>query len=236
MKKTSSTWLGACGALVVAMTLAATSAQAQQNFRGGGGPGMRGPEHMDARYGHNRYYPNRGVMVGAVPGRPVIFNRPGGRFYYSGGIWYAPRGPGFVVVGAPLGVFVPVLPAYYTTVWFGGVPYYYADDTYYMWDPSQSGYQVVAPPGDAAAAANDAPQPPQPPPQSDQMYIYPQNGQSAEQQASDKYECHKWASGQTGFDPTQPGGGVPPDQLASQRADYQRAMTACLQGRGYSAR
>jgi Family of unknown function (DUF6515) len=232
MKNTSSIWLRACGALA-AMTLAAASAQAQQNFRGGG-PGMRGPEHMDARYGHNRYYPNRGVMVGAIPGRPVVFDRPGGRFYYSGGVWYAPRGPGFVVVAAPLGVLVPVLPAYYTTVWIGGVPYYYADDTYYMWDPSQNGYEVVAPPSDAAPATTDAPQPP--PPQGDQMYVYPQNGQSAEQQASDKYECHKWASSQTGFDPTQPGGGVSPDQLDGLRADYRRAMVACLEGRGYSAR
>jgi hypothetical protein len=139
-----------------------------------------------------------------------------------------------VVVGAPIGLFVPVLPPYYTTVWVGGVPYYYADDTYYAWDPSQNGYQVVAPPDDSGAASTDAPQPP--PPQGDQMYIYPQNGQSAEQQASDKYECHKWASSQSGFDPTQPGGGVPPDQLGGRRADYQRAMIACLEGRGYSAR
>jgi Family of unknown function (DUF6515) len=233
MKKTSSTWLRACGTLVVAMTLVA-GAQAQQNFHGGAGPRIRAPEHMDARYGHNRSYPNRGVVVGAVPGHPVVFDRPGGRFYYSGGVWYAPRGPGFVVVAAPIGVFVPVLPPFYTTLWIGAVPYYYADDTYYMWDPSQSAYEVVAPPGDSAGATTDAPQPP--PPQGDQMFIYPQNGQSAEQQASDRYECHKWASSQTGFDPTQEGGGVPPDQLDGRRTDYRRAMIACLAGRGYSAR
>jgi hypothetical protein len=234
MKKTSSTWLRGCGILAVAMTLAAGSAQAQQSLHGGAGPRLRAPEHMDARYGHNRSYPNRGVVVGAVPGRPVVFDRPGGRFYYSGGVWYAARGPGFVIVAAPIGLFVPVLPPYYTTLWVGGVPYYYADDTYYMWDPSQSGYEVVTPPGDPAAATTDAPQPP--PPQGDQMFIYPQNGQSTEQQASDKYECHKWASSQTGFDPTQAGGGVPPDQLDGRRADYRRAMIACLEGRGYSAR
>ncbi|MGB6606031.1 MAG: DUF6515 family protein [Steroidobacteraceae bacterium] len=235
MKKTSSSGSGAWGVLVLAMALAAGSAaQAQQNFHGGG-PRTGPPQHMDARYGNNHFYPNRGVVVGGVPGRPVVFNRPGGRFYYSGGVWYAPRGPGFVVVAAPIGVFVPVLPSYYTTVWVGGAPYYYADDTYYTWDPSQSGYEVVAPPGNAdAAATTEAPQPP--PPQGDQMYVYPQNGQSAEQQASDKYQCHKWASSQTGFDPTQAGGGVPPDQLDGLRADYHRAMIACLEGRGYSAR
>jgi hypothetical protein len=36
-----------------------------------------------------------------------------------------------------------------------------------------------------------------------QMYIYPEKGQSAEQQNKDKYECSQWATGQTGFDPTQ---------------------------------
>jgi hypothetical protein len=231
MKKTNSR-LGASAALAAALALVAGSAAAQ-GFRGGG-PRMGAPEHMDARYGHNRYYPNRGVMVGGVPGRPVYFDRPGGRFYYSGGVWYAARGPGFVVVGAPIGVFVPVLPPYYTTVWFGGAPYYYADDTYYVWDQSQNGYEVVAPPGDADAATTEAPQ--QPPPQGDQMYVYPQNGQSAEQQASDKYECHRWASSQSGFDPTQSGGGVPPEQSGPARDNYQRAMRACLEGRGYSVR
>ncbi len=231
MKNNGNTWARACG-LLVAMTLAAGSAVAQQGFRGGG-PRTGPPQHMDARYAHNQYYPNRGVMIGAVPGRAVVFDRPGGRFYYSGGIWYAPRGPGFVVVAAPIGLFVPVLPPFYTTVWIGGAPYYYANDTYYTWDPSQNGYEVVGPPDDAGAST-EAPQ--APPPQGDQMYVYPQNGQSAEQQASDKYECHKWASSQTGFDPTQPGGGVAPDQLDGLRADYRRAMVACLEGRGYSAR
>ena len=33
--------------------------------------------------------------------------------------------------------------------------------------------------------------------------IYPKQGQSAEQQEKDKYECYTWAKGQTGFDPMQ---------------------------------
>jgi hypothetical protein len=223
----------ACGALVAVLALGAMSAQAQDRY--GGGPRYgRAPEHMDSRFGHAHSYPDRGAYVRAVPGRPIFFDRPGGRFYYSGGVWYRAYGPQFVVVGAPLGVFVPVLPPFYTTVWFGGVPYYYANDTYYVWSAGQDGYEVVDPPADPNAASSVAPQPP--PPQGDDMYIYPQNGQTAEQQATDKYECHKWSSSQTGFDPTQSGGGVPPDQLAGKRADYDRAMRACLEGRGYSAR
>jgi len=234
MKK-SAWWLGVCGVLLAGALV--TAAGAQERDRGYR-PGGRPPEHMDARFAHNHYYPNRGAYVAALPGRPYAFDRPGGRFFYSGGVWYAPYGPRFVVVGAPLGVFVPVLPPFYTTVWFGGVPYYYANDTYYVWSQAQNGYEVVAPPGDPndpnAAAATAPPQPP--PPQGDNLYIYPQQGQSAEQQSSDQYECHKWSASQTGFDPTQPSGGVSPDQLAARRADYQRAMIACLQGRGYSAR
>ena len=62
------------------------------------------------------------------------------------------------------------------------------------------------------------------------------NGQTEEQQATDKYECHKWANQQSGFDPTQSGGGVSADQNASAHAAYNRAMGACLEGRGYSVK
>jgi hypothetical protein len=44
-----------------------------------------------------------------------------------------------------------------------------------------------------------------------QVYIYPQKGQSAEQQNKDKGECHVWAVQQTGFDPAAP---PPPPQTA----------------------
>jgi hypothetical protein len=220
-------------AALVAASLGAVGAQAQQWHGGPGGPG-RAPmgQHYDGRFNHNQFYANRGGFVRAVPGRPYMVG--GGRYYWSGGVWYAPRGPGFVVVGPPLGVFVPVLPPYYTTVWAAGVPYYYANDTYYTWDAAQNGYEVVAPPDDPSAASTQAPASGG----SDDLYIYPQNNQSAEQQADDKWQCHQWAQSQTGFDPTQSGGGgaVAPDQFAAKRADYQNAMRACLQGRGYSVR
>jgi hypothetical protein len=35
-----------------------------------------------------------------------------------------------------------------------------------------------------------------------QLFIYPQRGQSAQQQQQDRFECHQWAVQQTGFDPT----------------------------------
>jgi hypothetical protein len=41
---------------------------------------------------------------------------------------------------------------------------------------------------------------PVPPPQ--RVYVYPANGQSAEQTDRDRYECHVWAVQQTGVDPS----------------------------------
>jgi hypothetical protein len=61
---------------------------------------------------------------------------------------------------------------------------------------------------------------------------YPKNGQTADQQGKDKFECHRWAVSQTGFDPSQGAGAV----NTSKRGDYMRAQAACLDGRGYSVR
>ena len=36
-------------------------------------------------------------------------------YYFRDGIWYRNRGRGFVVVRAPIGAFVTVLPGFYTT-------------------------------------------------------------------------------------------------------------------------
>jgi outer membrane lipoprotein SlyB len=36
-----------------------------------------------------------------------------------------------------------------------------------------------------------------------QVYFYPLNGQTTEQQSRDHYECYNWAVSQTGFDPSQ---------------------------------
>jgi Glycine zipper 2TM domain len=47
------------------------------------------------------------------------------------------------------------------------------------------------------------------PPPNTTVYAYPQNGQSADQQSRDRYECSLWAVHQTGFDPSAPN--VPPE-------------------------
>lgn len=49
-----------------------------------------------------------------------------------------------------------------------------------------------------------------------ELYIYPQKGQSQQQQEKDKFECYSWAKQQTGFDPMAPpqATGPPPQQEA----------------------
>lgn len=200
------------------LLLAALTCEAQR------GP----PAHYDARYQHNHAYPARGYTVGVRPAGSIAVTHMGQSYWYGGGVWYGARGRSWVVVGPPLGVFVPVLPPFYTTVWFGGLPYYYANDTYYLWRDSDQGYQVVEPPGGAAAT-------PQAPATAD-IYMYPRNGQDEAMQATDRYECHRWSADQTGFDPTRTAGGVSATEAQGKREDYFRAMGACLEGRGYSVK
>jgi hypothetical protein len=118
------------------------------------------------------------------------------------------------------------------------VPYYYYNNAYYLYDPSYNGYVATDPPpveGEGTAAATATP---------DNnvvsgsavtgggasdIYVYPRNGQTDEQTANDRFECHKWAVSQTGFDPTRSTNQGTAD-------DYRRAMGACLDARGYSVK
>lgn len=177
----------------------------------------------DAGHGHGRYYPAPGHWV-RVP--PPHWNRvywSGVSYGYLDGVWYSPFNDGFVVVRPPFGVVVSVLPPYRTLVSLGGLNYFYANGVYYRERPDAS-YEVVAPPG-GDGTPGSAPE---------RLFVYPRRGQSAERQASDEYECHRWAVGQSGFDPTAAATGQANDP--ARRADYKRAQSACLDGRGYTVR
>jgi hypothetical protein len=62
--------------------------------------------------------------------------------------------------------------------------------------------------------------------------VYPNKGQSAEQQEKDKYECYTWAKGQTGFDPMQTPTATtpPPGQAAPQGGVVRGAARGALAG------
>ena len=194
-------------------------------FRGGGG-GFRG----SSGYTRGPYHGSRGYYGGGgYRGGPGYY---GGYGYYAGGYrgWHGWWG------GVGLGFYVPVLPWYYETLWWGDTPYYYADNTYYVWDGGANEYQAIDPPADVrnehdagtvaapGAAANDS-----------DLFAYPRGGQSVEQQARDRDECRHWADSQSG------GNGAPKANEAANGAQapaqvYLRAEAACLEGRNYTVR
>ena len=181
---------------------------------------------LDKKHRHDHYYPPRGYHVPSLPRgyRKVPYR--GKPYYYYHGTWYLYSGTRFVVVLPPIGVTVPILPPYYTTIWVGSVPYYYANGIYYVWRPAERVYVVTNPPSESEVSEEaERPQ---------ELFVYPKQGQSEQRQASDRFQCHQWAVDQTGFDPTRAGGNVAESEYYDKRSDYQRAMKACLEARGYS--
>lgn len=168
------------------------------------------------------------VVTRLPPGyRPYYWS--GAPYYQYGGYWYRPYGSSYVLSAPPFGLYVSSLPPFYSEVFVGGSRYYFVDDTYYSYDAARRGYVVVQPPaGNRVLSSAQPAQPPQPPDQ--ELYIYPQKGQSEQQQADDRYECHRWAVGQTQYDP------VDASYNPEKRAQYDRALTACLTGKGYSVK
>jgi hypothetical protein len=198
----------ALGASLALATSAPVYAQhAGGHFGGGYGGGFHGGFHG----GYGGFHGGYGLRGG---------------YGWRGGFW----GPwGWGLGGLGLGLYFATLPYYYSTYWYGGVPYYYADNTYYLWNSGVGQYETVAPPaGLQNQAGADAPGAAS----STDLIAYPKNGQSQEQLGKDKFECYRWAVGQTGFDPTLPGGGSSPGN----RSNYLRAQAACLEGRGYSVK
>lgn len=186
-------------------------------------------EHRDGRWydganGHNHYYPGMGMVV-PVPPRvaPPIF-WGGVHYRFWDGVWLSSGPRGWVSVRPPLGIVVADLPSFRTAVVIAGITYLYANGVYYR-ERGEGGYEVVPPP---TAQPDPAPV--------DKTFVYPRQGQSAQQQASEEYECHRWAVTQSGFDPTGAATGQSASTSATRRNDYQRARTACLEGRGYTVR
>ena len=192
-----------------------------------GGSYQQGPQHSHQQQPQQPVTRapagQRGSVVPQLPSGYRMVHHRDHDYYYVRGLWYRPHGGSFIIVMPPVGLSIPVLPTGYVTLTIGGQPYYRYEDVYYEQRGAQ--YVVVDAPSSAqTTSSNDA------------LFIYPARNQSEQQQAQDKYECHQWGSDQTGYDPTQPYGGVAASQSANSRADYQRAMTACLEARGYTVR
>jgi hypothetical protein len=216
------------GGLLSAVVL--SSSAFAQHAGGGGGHGGGGGGHAVAG-GHAGGYGGYRGGYGGYRGGYGYGGWHGGGYGYGwrGGYGWGCCGWGWGWGGLGLGLYFASLPLYYSTYYWGGVPYYYADNTYYVYDPNVQQYETVAPPPGLEAQTGAAGGPAGGPPAGTDLIAYPKNGQTPDQQAKDKFECHQWAANQTGYDPTT-GAAAP----ANKRPDYMRAQAACLDGRGYS--
>ena len=210
-------------AIAATVMLAAASVASAGPGSGGGGHGFGGGHFGGHGFGGHGF----GGHGGHYGGR-------GGYGWRGGHGWRG--GYGCCAWGWGLGFYVPFLPWYYDTYWWGDVPYYYADDNYYLWDSDAGAYETVEPPGTlthvppyGSSMAQDAPL------VSPELFAYPKAGQSEAQQRQDKDECSRWAASQTGVNatatPVEPGQAAGPHQQA-----YLRAEAACLAARNYSVR
>ena len=226
----SRTILSGTPSIVIALMMTLAAPRAVLAAHGGGAHGGSGGAysgHFGSRIGgYGGGYRGRGGYSGDYRWR-------GGYGYYGGWGW---DGLGYdLSLGA--------LPLYYSTLWWNDVPYYYANANYYAWNSAALEYETVRPPRqvESQIATQE--------PTATALFAYPKSGQNTEQQTQDRYECHHWATDQTGFDPTQ-SGDVPPAASTPaggtvvattvaepiKRQDYLRAQAACLEARGYSVK
>ncbi|MBA2931006.1 DUF6515 family protein [Pseudomonas sp. W22_MBD1_FP4] len=207
-----------------------------------GGPGSRpgnnGGGYNNGHPGDNRW-PGRpdghgngwgpgpqyrpGYIVDRFPDRNYRVPYRGQDYFFSGGYWYRPQGPRYVVVAPPYGIRVHYLPDYAREVWVGGSLLFLAAGAYYAYEQSTQQYVVVQPPAQVPA--------PQPAPQGNgyDVVAYPANGQSPAQVQQDGYDCYRWAVQQSGFDPQ--AATYAPDPAVVQT--YRQAQGNCLSSRGY---
>jgi hypothetical protein len=207
------------GAIALGVVLLSTAPSAHAHGGGGGG-GAHGGGYGG---GHGGGYGGGGGRGGyghrGFGGRGFGY----GRFGYGGFGFY----DGFGLLG--YGLFFDALPLYYSTYWWGGSPYYYANDNFYQWNGSVGRYETVRAPdsleNQVTAQGADL-----------NLFAYPTNGQTTAQQTADRFECQHWAGGQTGVDSPPVGSAASVSVPAAKRQDYLRAQAACLQGRGYSVK
>lgn len=207
-----------------------------QNWQGGGhdsrpgnnfGPGNSHPN--DHRWagrpsGHGngwgpgpQYRP--GYIVDRFPGQHWQVPYRGQNYFFSGGYWYRPQGPRYIVVQPPYGIRVGYLPDYAQELWVGSTLMFLAAGAYYQYQPATQDYIVVQPP-----VAQQ-----QPVSNGYDVVAYPANGQSPAQIDQDRYDCYRWAVDQSGFDPAKVTYAPSPAVVQT----YRQAQGNCLSSRGY---
>jgi hypothetical protein len=148
-------------------------------------------------------------------------------------VWYAPRGPGFVVIQPPIGLVINVLPPYYSTVWFGGNPYYYADNVYYTWRRTKTAtrWSTRRITRMQPTAAPDSP------PVAERFDYLSQERSDEGSAGGGSIRMLQLGEGPDGLRSHSAGRrNVQSGDADHARNNYNRAMSACLQGRGYQVK
>ncbi len=218
------------------LSLVATNAEA----RGGGGNGYHGGGWNGGYHGGgwhgggwNGGWHGGGFWWGAALGAALTFP-----FYYSqtwadpGPYYYSPYyGPGPTVYANPP-VYVQSQPVYVQSQ----PNYVTAAQPRNVVTQSPSNGVIELGPISALPPANSNSGQPQSSnagqASSDQWFVYPSRGQSQQQVANDRYECNRWATSESGYDP---GLRVHRNPETGPVA-FGRALSACLEGRGYAVR
>ena len=159
-----------------------------------------------------------GYVIDRFPGQYRQVPYRGQDYFFSGGYWYRPQGPRYIVVQPPYGIRVGYLPEFAREVWFGSTLMFLAAGAYYAYQPATQDYIVVQPPTAQQPVSNGY-----------DVVAYPMNGQSPAQIDQDRYDCYRWAVDQSGFDPARLT--YAPDPALVQA--YRQAQGNCLSSRGY---
>ena len=180
------------------------------------------------RPAHNSYVVVRPPIGIIVPFLPPFYTRvwvgpyP---YYYANDVYYVSSPQGYTVVEQPQGTIAMAPPP--------GMPIP-PDNAVTELGPVNNGVQQMAPVPPVGAAPSTTPPAPSTSTSTvaqaggNQLFIYPRQGQNVDQQNRDRRECNSWAASQSGHDPANSGGQMDPD--------YQRALGACLDGRGYTVK
>nr|WP_133751955.1 DUF6515 family protein [Pseudomonas sp. LP_7_YM] len=195
-------------------------------WRGGEHRPGNGQPGGDGWGGGPRYRP--GYEIDRMPGGYSRVPYRGNDYFYSGGYWYRPQGPRYVVIAPPRGVRVRYLPDYAQQVWLGSALFFLAAGTYYSYEQSTNEYIVAEPPQGAQPVYS--PQQIQQPADPYDVAAYPGNGQTQQQVEQDRYDCYRYAVQQSNFDPAAATYQPAPDVVGV----YRQAMAGCYAGRGYS--
>ncbi len=185
--------------------------------------------HGDGWGSGPRYRP--GYQIDRMPGGYSRVPWHGSDYYYSGGYWYRPQGPRYIVVAPPRGARVRYLPDYAQQVWLGSALFFLAAGTYYTYEQSTQEYVVAEPPQNVEPVYGpETMPPPQQPSNPYDVIAYPANGQTQQQVEQDRYDCYRYAVQQSNFDPASATYQPAPEVVGI----FRQAMAGCYASRGYS--